>query len=503
MSITPISTWMPGFYPAPQIQPFSYRAGEDYLEQIERLRQYVNTDLVDWVNTTFGSISSDLTDEVNTLIAAVNEQVDAIVNSSIIAQDSVVEGIVANPASATRIELATLFAPFALSATVTTLNTTVTTLNTLVTTGRLSDTSLQAEFATVAALATANTAITNNTTSINTLNTLVGTGRLSTTALNTAYAAVADLATANTAINSLNTLTSTGRLSDASLKLEFAGIQNGILDFTTVALLQTNSPVNTPQYAMANNAPGMLFRYDAGAWAAYGEGIFVSASARDTAITTPTDKMHALVAGMRMEYVGTFGSGGRWQKVGLIKPDLGTLTGCTAVVNDDGTVVITYTGTGNAILKNCNPALAMTDIVDIITNWKSPAVQAWNFKQANAGVTDATATGYDTFGNFYTQAGTTSPETVLNTSSWFPTLFSAATYLEADAKISVRHAMDPAKNTRATVSEAEIVITIGTAEDAPNLTLVNRNVSGTKVMDGYTFTATGAGVLTLKFVPRV
>lgn len=132
-----IDTWVGPINPLPTITPFTYRDGETQLETLERFRQYINNDLVEFVNTTFASISSGLTDEVNTLIATVNTALEGYVteanldasmktvleNPDSVSRayldtifeaintftDAAVEAIIANPESASRVELNTLY----------------------------------------------------------------------------------------------------------------------------------------------------------------------------------------------------------------------------------------------------------------------------------------------------------------------------------------------------------------------------------------------------------
>lgn len=84
--IVPIGSYIPPYMPLSNITPFTYRDGLTYLEVLECLRTYVNTTLVDFVNTNFGILGDDFSSEVNTLIEAVNTQLDAqtaVVNTAI------------------------------------------------------------------------------------------------------------------------------------------------------------------------------------------------------------------------------------------------------------------------------------------------------------------------------------------------------------------------------------------------------------------------------------
>ena len=69
-----ISDYIPPFSPLPNIAPFTYKDGETYLTTLDNLRVYVNTSLVDFINTNFTELSDSFSTEVNTLIASVNSQ---------------------------------------------------------------------------------------------------------------------------------------------------------------------------------------------------------------------------------------------------------------------------------------------------------------------------------------------------------------------------------------------------------------------------------------------
>lgn len=140
--IIPVGSYIPPYMPLSNITPFTYRDGLTYLEVLECLRAYVNTTLVDFVNTNFGILGDEFSSEVNTLIEAVNTQLDAqtatvntaiaddktyvdaqiatmqtsvndavqeVIASSITVQDPVAAALLNDVASATRAALDSLF----------------------------------------------------------------------------------------------------------------------------------------------------------------------------------------------------------------------------------------------------------------------------------------------------------------------------------------------------------------------------------------------------------
>lgn len=508
---------IPPLSPLTNITPFTYRDGETELETLARFRLYINTTLVD----AFNENNTEVVDEVNNLVTELNAAINIIVTSSIIAQDTVVEGIVANTASATRVELDALYAKeseiAAINTSIAGIDTAINTINTLTGTGRLSDTALAAEFASLASVTALNTLTASgrladtslqaefaSLASVATLNTLVGTGRLSDSSLAAEFSPIADHAILNTH----DAIIDTGRLSDTALRAEFALLSTGIETFDTVVHLLANTPTIIPQIAIATNAPGMIFRYDSGGigWGAYGEAVFDTIAHRDAALTAPIANMHVIltsIANMRMEYVGIFGSGGRWQKIGLLKPDSALVStgNGSSVINDDGSVTITFTSAGNVEVKNCIPNILLTDIVDVDANWKSTAAQYLSMKQGSGGVVDPATTGYDLYGISINQAGTyaSGGMTALNSPNWLINNVNTATYIEYEATFEIKHALDSTKSTRIEM-RGNVIAAIGTSENKLDMQLNNR--AATAFSDLW-FSSTGAGVLTLKFRPRV
>lgn len=132
-----IESWLGPVNPLPTISPFTYRDGETQLETLERFRQYINNDLVEFVNTTFADISSGLTDEVNALITNVNTIISTILEEASLDpamyivlnntdstsrvllnslydlkgafSDANIEAIINDPASATTVKLNSLY----------------------------------------------------------------------------------------------------------------------------------------------------------------------------------------------------------------------------------------------------------------------------------------------------------------------------------------------------------------------------------------------------------
>ena len=148
-----ISDYIPPFSPLPNIAPFTYKDGETYLSTLDNLRTYVNTTLVDFINTNFTELSDSFTTEVNTLIDQVegrlseqnttvtdqvqvltdyvNTQVTAIINSSVVVADPLMVTILEDVTSAFRIALNDIITVSlaSINDTLTTLDNDFTTLN--------------------------------------------------------------------------------------------------------------------------------------------------------------------------------------------------------------------------------------------------------------------------------------------------------------------------------------------------------------------------------------
>ena len=138
-----ISDYIPPFSPLPNIAPFTYKDGETYLSTLENLRTYVNTTLVDFVNTNFTSLGDSFSTEVNTLIdqiqgqlteqntnvttqlteqnISITEQTDAlttyvnskvqeIIDTTITVTDPIILGVLENIVSETRVLLDSIYA---------------------------------------------------------------------------------------------------------------------------------------------------------------------------------------------------------------------------------------------------------------------------------------------------------------------------------------------------------------------------------------------------------
>lgn len=103
----------PGATPVPQTQPFTYRDGEAYYEQIVRLIKWVNAYLIPTLSDQMTNLGDEFTTEINDLITQVNNAVAEVIASSINLQDPVMAGIVEEPTSASRVALDALYATIA------------------------------------------------------------------------------------------------------------------------------------------------------------------------------------------------------------------------------------------------------------------------------------------------------------------------------------------------------------------------------------------------------
>ncbi len=500
--IDPLGTYVAPFKPLNNITPFTYRDGLSYLEVLEDMRDYVNNTLVAYVNDNFNELGDEFETQVNVLITQVNAAIDAVINSSIEAQDSVVEGIFQDEDSATFIYTMTLFASKAIETIVTSgrlsdanliAQFAVKSIETIVTSGRLSDASLIAEFA----VKSVETIVTSGRLSDENLNlefaakaveTMTASGRLSVASLDAAYA-----------LKSVETIVTSGRLSVASLDTAYIDpvelAKYAINQFSTVALLLASTPAGGNQvYASALNAPGALFRYDT-SWKMYGEAVFADSTARDAALTAPVVNMRCYLTTpkMHMEYNGT-----AWHKIGVLRPSAAVVSAGagSSVINDDGSVTVTFTGAGNVIISNCIAPIALTDINDLDLTWTGSASGIVTMKQATGGVVDPVTTGYDTNGLRILFDGTTAALTAINTSSW---TINGPGGVTSEIELEIRGALNPAKGT-VILNNGRTLITAGTNDNRIVESHFNRALTA---FDGMQIAVAGAGTIVVKFRPRV
>lgn len=69
---TQLGTFVPAFMPLENVSPFTLRDGYSYLEVLQRLRQFINTELVPWMNSQVNVLGSGFVTETNKLIDEVN-----------------------------------------------------------------------------------------------------------------------------------------------------------------------------------------------------------------------------------------------------------------------------------------------------------------------------------------------------------------------------------------------------------------------------------------------
>jgi hypothetical protein len=105
-----INPYLAPYKPLSNITPFTYKDGLTYLEVLEALREYLNTDFVEFVNENFTALGDDFETQVNILITAVNEAIQSVIESSAEAQDAVVAELIADVESASRVALDALYA---------------------------------------------------------------------------------------------------------------------------------------------------------------------------------------------------------------------------------------------------------------------------------------------------------------------------------------------------------------------------------------------------------
>lgn len=89
MPITPLPPYVASFLPLSNITPFTYKDGETYLKELERMEKYIFGTLVPYVQDNFESLGEDFQTQVNLVITTVNEQLalqDAAVTAELAAQ---------------------------------------------------------------------------------------------------------------------------------------------------------------------------------------------------------------------------------------------------------------------------------------------------------------------------------------------------------------------------------------------------------------------------------
>jgi hypothetical protein len=72
-----ISDYIPPFSPLPNIAPFTYKDGETYLSMFERIRSFVNTTIIEFVNDNVTGLGENFKTEVNNLIDVFNDNLTA------------------------------------------------------------------------------------------------------------------------------------------------------------------------------------------------------------------------------------------------------------------------------------------------------------------------------------------------------------------------------------------------------------------------------------------
>jgi hypothetical protein len=77
MPITPLPPYIPPFGPTPNITPFNYRDGRNYLRKIEDLIKYLNRVVIPNTNEAWEALALAFEEQVNILIAEVNTQLAA------------------------------------------------------------------------------------------------------------------------------------------------------------------------------------------------------------------------------------------------------------------------------------------------------------------------------------------------------------------------------------------------------------------------------------------
>jgi hypothetical protein len=122
-----ISDYVPPFASLPNIAPFTYKDGETYLSTLENLRIYVNTTLVNFVNSNYALLGDSTTTEINALIGSVNaalaaqvvtfnNQLTTLSNTTVTITDSTIVTLLNNIASNSRVALDGLYVSKTLTA---------------------------------------------------------------------------------------------------------------------------------------------------------------------------------------------------------------------------------------------------------------------------------------------------------------------------------------------------------------------------------------------------
>jgi len=106
-----IPSYTPGFSPAPNVTPFTYRDGLSYVQKFENLVKYLNRVILPYINEHFTELYDEFSRQVNLMIEAMNEhtesfeelytQLETFVNEQVILINGYADSASASAASAT------------------------------------------------------------------------------------------------------------------------------------------------------------------------------------------------------------------------------------------------------------------------------------------------------------------------------------------------------------------------------------------------------------------
>lgn len=212
-----IPPYEPGYFPIPQVQPFTFRDGVSYVERFERLVKYLNRVILPTVNENINTLGTEFETEINTLIQQVNDAIQLVIDSSVVLQDPVLAAIIADTGSASRAELDALYA-------------TVATVNAVIATVNANKADADGKITTLTATVTANKA--SAEASFTDVYSILN-GRLSATSLDATYAKVADITAINGVLN--------GRLSNETLDARYVNVSEQLINVVDFGALGNDS----------------------------------------------------------------------------------------------------------------------------------------------------------------------------------------------------------------------------------------------------------------------
>jgi hypothetical protein len=225
-----------------------------------------------------------------------------------------------------------------------------------------------------------------------------------------------------------------------------------------------SSPFNGQQIFETDTKNEMYWSTAGSRWIPVGVPNAASAALRDALYPAPVggERVYRTDVGFFQRY-----SASGWQRDTLVRPTAVPLTGTGAavVINDDGSIKITFgAGGGTALLQGVLATAGYSsDEFELVIDGTTTAPSNLRLRMCVGATPDASAANHDSFGLSRTQAGVDNAMSILNQSSWYVQNSLADIINEYDVRVRIRHAADSTKHTSADVVSIPI-ITPGTSE---------------------------------------